>query len=247
MTPLEKDPPVAKSDSDIAGAKEDVNELKEEIKKASDWILVIAALVIIILIAAIFSFKLLSKKEVPKTIDDLHLLNLDGKLEPDQGYMYNGYSFVFANGLWYTQVQTASASSIFDIPLHYSPKLLEDVSVEGEFDSDFFNSHKGIYITFNPLGQDLNYVALAVGEFDQSIIKSFNKIPIAACDRNETAACSGIPIITCNSTDKPVLYLQQKEGAKVIYDKNCIIVQGIREDIVRSTNRLLLKLYGIMP
>ena len=132
------------------------------------------------------------------------------------------------------------------ISLSNNPKDLEDIPIQGRLNATLFNSEKAIYITFDPLGQNLKYVALAVGEFDQNIIKAFGKMPIAACDKNETKACSGRPIITCNNTDKPVLYLQQKPETKVIYDNNCMIVQGIGAEIVRAVDRLLLKLYGIM-
>lgn len=222
-------------------------DLKEE-KKISDWVLIVSITAIVIIIALILGLKFLpGEKTQPKTIEDLHSLNLKGNLRPEQGYIYNGYSFVFANGLWYTQVQSPSGTNLFNIPLHYAPKALEDITIEGKLNTSLFNSEREIYITFDPLGQNLNYVALAVGEFDQNIIKAFNKIPIAACDKNETKACSTRPIITCNNTDKPVLYLQQKPETKVIYNNNCMIVQGIGPEIVRATNRLLLKLYGIMP
>lgn len=233
------------------GDFEEIKEVKPEDmkeKKISDWALIISIIAIVIILALIISLSLV-QEETPKTIDDLHLLNLDGELNPDQGYIYNEYSFVFANGLWYTQyqAQTGTEKTLIDIPLHYAPKALEDIPIEGKLNGTLFNSEKGIYITFDPLGQNLNYVALAVGEFDQNIIKAFNKIPIAACDKNETAACSARPIITCDNTDKPVLYLQQKPETKIIYNNNCIIVQGIGPEIVRAIDRLLLKLYGMMP
>lgn len=225
--------------------KEIHKEIKE-VKKTPDWVLIASIALIILIIALIISFKFFQgEKSQPKTIDDLHLLNLKGKLKPEQGYIYNEYSFVFANGLWYTQVQRGN--NLFDIALHYAPKALEDIPIEGKLNSTLFNSEKGIYITFDPLAQNLNYVALAAGEFDQSIIKAFNKAPIAACDKNETKACKTRPIITCNNTNKPVLYLQQKPETKVLFANNCMIVQGIGPEIVRSIDRLLLKLYGIMP
>lgn len=226
---------------------EEIKEETEKEKKISDWVLIISITAIIIILAVIISFKFFPKeKNQPKTIDELHSLNLRGKLKPDQGYIYQGYSFVFANGLWYTQVQNIAGTSLFNIPLHYGPEAVKDIPMEGYFNSTIFNSNKGIYITFDPLGQNLNYVALAVGEFDQNIIKAFNKVPIAACDKNETVACQDRPIITCDNTDKPVLYLKQEPETKVIYDNNCMIVQGIGPEIVRAVDRLLLKLYGIM-
>lgn len=227
---------------------EEIKEVNpEEIeskKKTSDKALIISIISITIIIAIIIGLRLFPK-ETPTTIDGLHSLNIQGKLKQEEGYVYNGYSFVFTNGLWYTQVQRGN--NLFDIALHYAPKDLEDIPIEGELNGTLFNSEKGIYITFDPLGQNLNYVALAVGEFDQNIIKAFNKMPIAACDKNETEACAARPIITCDNTNKPVLYLQQKTETKVLYNNNCMIVQGIGPEIVKATNRLLFKLYGIMP
>ncbi len=230
---------------DLKGEIEDMHEEVESEKKTSDWILIGAAIAIIILLAFIISFRFF-QKEQPQTIDELHLLNLKEELNSNQGYLYNGYSFVFANGLWYTQVQNVAGTNLFNIPLHYSPNDIEDIPIEGQLNTTTFNSIKGIYVTFDPLGTELQYVALAVGEFDQSIVKAFNKLPIAACDKNETSACETRPIITCDNTDKPVLYIKQEPETKVIFDDNCIIVQGIGPEVVRAIDRLLLNLYGIM-
>ena len=173
-----------------------------EEKHISDWILIAAIVVIALILVSLFILKNF-QKEPPKTIDDLHALNLKGKLNPDQGYLYGGYSFVYANGLWYTQVQNKAGTSLFGIPLHYGPNDLRDVQIGGYLNSTLFDSINQIYITFDPLGSNLNYVALAIGEFDQSMIKAFNKMPIASCDKNETTACSDRPIITCRSEERP--------------------------------------------
>lgn len=228
---------------------EEIKEVKSEEldeKKTSDRILIISIGVILLILASVIGLKML-QKDSPETIDDLHLSNLKRELKSETGYIYNGYSFVFANGLWYTQVQNVEGTSLFNIPLHYGPKDMEDIPIKGELNHTLFNSVREIYITFDPLGSELQYVALAVGEFDQSIITAFNKIPIAACDKNETEACATRPIIACNNTDKPVLYIQQKPETKVIYNNNCMIVQGQGPEIVRAIDRLLLNLYGIMP
>ncbi len=226
--------------------EENLEEKKKE--KVSDRILVISiGIIIFIILICVISFKILKdKEETSKTIDELHSLNLKGKLKPEQGYIYRGYSFVFANDLWYTQVQTESGKYIFNIPLHYAPGELETVPVEGKLNYSLFNSEEKIYITFDPLGNDLQYVALAVGEFDQNIIQTFGKLPIGACDKNETDACATRPIIVCNNTNMPVLYVQQKQETKVVYDDNCIIVQGEGMELIKAVDRLLLKLYKVM-
>jgi len=229
-------------------SKTEIDEEKEKIeqKKMSDKVLVFSIISLIIIFGIIFGMKIFRKPIVVETVDDLHEMNLQGELDPEIGYLYNGYSFVQFSGLWYTQVQNEAGTALFDIALHYGPRDLEDIPVIGRLNSTIFDQEKGIYITFNPLGQDLQYIAVAVGEFDQSIIKAFGKIPVPACDRNETEPCEVRPIITCNNTNKPVLYLKNSEETKVIYDNNCIIAEGSGFGIVQAVNRILMELYGIM-
>jgi len=146
--------------------------------------------------------------------------------------------------LWYTQIRTGN--TLYDVPFHFSPKELEDIKLVGTLNNSLFNSEDKIYVTFDPLGSNLQYVALAVGEFDQNIIKSFAKTPVAACIKNETNACAIRPIITCENTNMPVAFFKEDEKTLVTYDDNCIIIQGNELEIVRATNRMLMQFYGIM-
>ncbi|MEA2037982.1 MAG: hypothetical protein U9O94_10835 [Nanoarchaeota archaeon] len=225
----------------------DIKDLKKEVteddKKTSDWILFGAIGIIILILAGIIGFKLI-QEETPKTIDDLHALNLEGKLKPDQGYIYNGYSFVYNDGLWHTQVK--KGDNLFYIALHYAPKELEEVPSEGYLDAKLFDSSKFIYYTFNPLESELKYVTVAAGEFVRNMIAAFNKIPKAACAENETKACEEVPILRCDNTNLPLIYFQQETPLEVVYEDNCIIVKGVGMDVVKATDKMLLTLYGIM-
>ena len=234
--------------------EEKLNEKKEkkenphkEIAKKSDKILMIVLLLILIFIAAFFLMINYNKAySRPKTIDELHNINLEKKLPSEQGYVYNQYSFVKVAGLWYTQLQSKSGKTLYDVPFHFAPKELEDIKIVGTLNNSLFNSEDNLYITFDPLGKNLQYTALAVGEFDQSIIKSFGKMPVAACIKNETNACKTRPIITCENTNKPVVYFKDDEKTLVTYKNNCIIIQGKDAELVRATDRMLMQFYGIM-
>ena len=76
------------------------------------------------------------------TIDELHEKNLKGEMT-DINYMYNGFSFVFADGLWYTQVQ--KGNTVWDVPLHFGPKQVENISVIGNIDTNF--NKKDVWFT----------------------------------------------------------------------------------------------------
>ena len=216
--------------------------------KSSDKSLVIIIVVLVLLVGGVFfGIKNMNVNNRPLTIDELNELNFAGKLKPDQGYLYKGiYSFVFYDGLWYTQVGTRTGTTQFNVPLHYGPRDLEDINIEGVLNITLFNASDEVYMTFNPLDPNLQYIALSIGEFDQSLIRAFGKTPVAACVVNETLACSSRPIIDCDNTDKPVVLMKDDIETKVVLQNNCMVIQGRANEIVRATDRVLLALYNIM-
>src|SRR3989338_8371611 len=69
---------------------DDRGEKKEEAKELklkSDKMLIIGVIIIVLLFAAVFGMRHFAQ-EKPQTIDDLHALNLKGKLKAEQGYLY---------------------------------------------------------------------------------------------------------------------------------------------------------------
>jgi len=230
------------------GKEEPQEKTEEKVgdKPVSDKALIIGAAIIILAFVFFISFVVLSKSQ-PKTIEELHLLNIQGKLRPEQGYMYNGvYSFVTDGDVWYTQLQTPEGERLFNLAFRYGPKDVEDVKISGFLNLTLFEQESAIYVTFNPLGSDFSHVALAVGDFDTHMIKAFGKEIIAACDTNETVECETRPLITCDNTDKPVLYIQEDVESEVILDNNCIIVKGSDFDLVKGVDRVLYQFYNIM-
>ena len=223
--------------------KEDVSE---EPKKSSERILIISIAVIVLLLVSLIAFSILNKPQ-PKTLEELHVLNLKGKLKAEQGYVYKGaYSFINFEGLWYTQLTSPKGTKIYSLALRYSPRDLKDVDIEGALNLNFFNNQSEFFVTFNPTGKDLSYVALAVADFDTHLSKVFEKKPIAACDRNETEPCKTRPIVTCDDKDKLVLYIKESERFRAYYNDNCIVVEGKGLDLVKGVDRILYNLYNIM-
>ena len=215
-------------------------------KKGSDKALVYVIIFLIVIVILFFIGVNILKKPDVKTVDDLNNLNIEGKLDSEDGYLYNNvYSFIKLGGLWYTQLNAPSGNAEYNIPFHFGPREVEDLRIFGKLDETFTDAEE-VYITFNPLGNDLTHVALAVGEFDQSLITAFGKKPIAACDKNETEACKIRPIVTCKDEDKAVVYFKELPETKVTLNGNCIIFQGTGLEIVRAVDRLLLKWYGVM-
>jgi len=247
---------------------EEKNENKEDIKETklkSDKMLVVGVILIILLFVAVFGLIYFTKrpetinvfvnifglkdiiKERPETIEELHKLNLNGKLKPEQGYLYNNvYSFVKFDGLWYTQMMSPKGTRLYNIQFRYGPKEVESIKIGGLLNTEILNNATEYYVTFDPTGKDFSHVAVAVSDFNQHMTNIFFKKPIAACDKNETNACKDRPIITCENTDKMVLYIKEANNTRVYYDGNCIVVEGLGFELVKGVDRVLYDFYKIM-
>ncbi|MBI2107796.1 hypothetical protein HYU10_04035 [Candidatus Woesearchaeota archaeon] len=230
--------------------EEDINssaapEMPEQ-GKGSDKALLTSIAIVIVLFAAIFSFSYF--KDEPKTIEELHAANFKNKLRPEQGYVYKGiYSFINLDGFWFTQIKSQTGKTIYDLSMRYSPRELENISLNGALNDTLFNEAKEYYVTFNPNGSDFSHIAVAAGDFNTHMLNAFAKAPIAACDRNDSDACAGRPVITCENTkDMIVLYIKEDEDFGVNYDGNCILVEGNGFDVVRGVDRILYNFYGMM-
>lgn len=229
--------------------EEKTREIKENakgVKLKSDRILIVAVFVVVLIFAVILGSKN-STPDSPETIDELHELNLKGKLNPEQGYLYRDvYSFVKFENLWYTQLLSPRGSRLYDIQFRFGPRELEDIEIEGRLDTKLFNNAEQYYVTFNPTGNDFSNVALAVADYNQHMTNIFFKEPIAACDRNETDTCRNRPIITCDNTEDVVLYVKEANESKVYFDDNCIVVEGSGFDLIKGIERILFGFYKII-
>jgi hypothetical protein len=226
---------------------EEQNEELEEVKLKADRILIVGAAIIILLFAVIFGLKYLTPDEQPKTIDEMHELNLKGKLKAEQGYLYNDvYSFVKFDDLWYNQMMSPKGTRMYNVQFRYGPKEVENINIGGALNAELLDNAIDYYVTFDPKGNDFASVALAVGDFNTHMTKIFFKKPIAACDKNETTACIDRPIITCENTDKLVLYVREANDTRVYFDDNCIVVEGSGFELVRGVDRILYDFYDII-
>lgn len=215
-------------------------------KISSEKILLISISVIILLFISILAYSIFNKP-APKTLEDMHLMNLKGRLKPEQGYVYKGvYSFINFDNLWYTELKSSKGTKVYSLALRYSPRDLDGIVIEGSLNTKLFNEKNEFFATFNPTGKDFSYVALAAADFNTHMSKVFEKNPIAACDRNETEACKTRPIVSCEDADKLVLYIKEANRFRAYYNDNCIVVEGNGLDLIKGVDRVLYNLYNIM-
>ncbi len=160
-------------------------------------------------------------------------------------YTYNGFNFSEYQGTWKTTAYRNS-TTMYEIYSRHGPKELENISVTGNISQ--FRRYDIVYITFNPNEKSFGDVTMAAYELTTKLIPHFGITPIMACTENSTeCAKANAPIITCNNTKRPVIFLSQTPGPKVAVKGNCAIISGKRdEDIVRAADRFMYGLYGIM-
>lgn len=176
------------------------------------------------------------------SVDELHQDNLAGDLDEDEGYVYNGYSFVKADGLWWTEMN--KFGTLLKVPLHFGPKELEEIPVAGTLDP-LFNEGDEVFIAIDPEVQN-KYYTLAISELSFNTVKGADRMPVGSCTKNNWA-CDNRTIISCNNTQgKPVIELALANETKVELQGTCIKVSGKDYGVVQAVDRILYQWYGVM-
>ena len=244
--PIDKPTEESATNVDIEPLDPEDQEDTEEYKSDTKSILIIVAVVIGIF-ALIFLFGKFfgvgTTGAAVVDIDNLHGKNLQGDLNKDEGYIYNGFSFVKVDGLWWTEINR-NGETLLKVPLHFGPKEVKHISFSGQIGPDF-NKGSEIYIAIDPTIADPHY-SLALSELSFNVAKGIDRIPVGACTK-ENDACVNRTIISCeNNPGKPVVELFLSSKTEIALSDSCIKISGEGYELVKSVDRLLYTWYGIM-
>jgi hypothetical protein len=228
-----------------------VDELKPEKKqgppeklffgKSDRSLYVVIAFVALILLG--FVIVLYLQKPEILSLDDYHDLNLKGDLDEEEGYLYNGFSFVKVRGTWYTRFKREEGGQIYNVETRYGPREVEEIPLVGDY--NYLLTFNDTFITFNPNGKDFPHIALAAADMSLNLVRVFNITPHAACTEPHEKACKHREIMTCKQ-GVSVIYIKEDPKPAVSVEGTCITIQGTEFDLVKSANRLLFAWYGIM-
>ena len=177
------------------------------------------------------------------TLDTLHQENLAGNLDEEEGYLYNGFSFVKADGLWWTEIK--AGNRLIKTPLHFSPKEVEHVETTGALSSDFYRDNF-VYVTINPTINGNKYYTLALMELNNNVLQGIERNVTSACtEKNDI--CEDRLVLNCQDAQgKPVIELVVDEKPSVELLGTCIKITGNEYDLVKAVDRLLYQWYGVM-
>lgn len=210
----------------------------------SKSVLILIGVLLAVFVVAIAGFKAYNHFTAAGIVllDDLHQQNLDGELDSDEGYVYNGYSFVKADGLWWTEVEVKNR--IIKIPLHYGPLEVENVPVTGKLAPEFNQGDK-IYIAIDPTVNYDKYYTLALMELNNNILQGVNRNLEAACSE-ENPVCENRTVVNCENTKNvPVVQLSVDDQPSIHLGGTCIKITGRGEDLVKSVDRVLYGWYKV--
>ncbi len=175
-------------------------------------------------------------------VDDLHKENLQGDLEEEEGYVYNGYSFVKADGMWWTEV--TRLGTLVKIPLHFGPREVEEIPIEGKLDGQF-NNGPTVYLTIDPEAYGGHYI-VAMREISANIGQGINRNSEGACTKNVTG-CEDRKILSCENTQGlPVIELAINPTPRIDLSGSCIKISGNQYELIKAADRILYQWYDIM-
>lgn len=225
-------------------AEEDLHAVTE--KGDSRNLVIMIAVLAGIFVLAMGGFKLYNQFTAANVVvlDDLHKQNLEGELDDEEGYIYNGFSVVKADGLWWTEVEIENR--LIKIPLHFGPREVEQILLAGDLDSSQFNQGDKIYIAIDPEVNYNKYYTLALSELNNNILQGVNRNIEAACT-TDNPICDDRTIVNCASAQgKPVIELAVSEKSSVELSGTCIKISGYEYDLVKAVDRLLYHWYKVM-
>ena len=213
------------TDSTIKQATQE--EDKQEETNDSKYLLIAIGVILGILALIFLGFTLYDKyadKSVV-TIDTLHQKNLEKELGDEKGYVYNGFSFVKADGLWWTQVNLKGSGKAVKIPLRYGPKEVEEIKITGTFDAKAFNLGQEMYVSLADPTAVNKYYNLAMTELRVNLLKGLERPTIGACTQN-ASECKDWAIINCTtSQNQPVIVLDlTNESSGITLAGSCVTI-----------------------
>lgn len=244
LEPVDSTPEEQLEQAEIDSLEKEANDLEISGNEGKNILIMLSILIgVFVLVFAGFSAYNYFNGAIVVDVDQLHQDNLDGELSDEEGYFYNGFSFVKVDGLWWTEINGYGTK--IKIPLHFGPKELEDVNISGQLGAQF-NAGNALFITFNPDVRN-KYYNLASSELIFNIAKGLEIEVIGACTKN-ASGCDNRTIISCKTArNLPVIEMIEDENETgIILDSNCIKIIGNDYDIVKAADRLLYQWYGIM-
>jgi hypothetical protein len=138
---------------------------------------------------------------------------------------YKGFNFINQNGFWTLTI--GSYNFAFTYNPNEVPKINSQINLLNQY------SGKPLYISSKNPSIELEIYR----NLDQVILRRQY-----ACLQTENCTDASFPIKTC---DDNFIIIQESNNIDIKKDKNCIFIQGPRENLTAVTDEFLFKIIGV--
>ena len=163
------------------------------------------------------------------------IVNSFGQDKDKKDVEYNGIEFVEQNGFWF------ASRGNFNFVFRNNPEQVEEIDSE----LNYFNSYEG-----KPL-----YVYSEDDEAEVEILRNFfyenqivQRVQPACLNEsadifNKTSECDAdFPVKNCENN---FIIIREDNNTEIVQNKNCVFIQGQKENLTKTTDEFLFNVFGI--
>jgi hypothetical protein len=156
------------------------------------------------------------------------IVNSFGDDEESQEINYQGYVFEQSNGFY---ILSLGQNQFY---FKSNPLELKDLEYDQNYTKLISN-----YLSSPIYLDSIDQVAYA--ELYQNLINFAQKIQ-PGCIDEETCQNQNYPIKTCEDN---LIIIRIAENNNIYQEENCIFIEGKKEDLIKLTDKFLLKIFGV--
>ena len=221
--------------------REQIKQSLRDIHRGNRVLAVMAFGILILLAGLFFAAK---QQQAPITFEERHAAIIEG-YETPHDYMYNGFAFVYDGLVWRTLINRVDGSQ-FRIATHYDPRSVENMPVDPGLRNIIVSKQRMNMTMDDNMTSKTVQALVEIGRILGNRYDIYN-MPISA---GMTTPQDELPHVTCDNAtlQQGVLYFHLGQENAVRKIGQCVHIIGTtEEDIIKSADRLLYILMGIMP
>ncbi len=245
-----QDEPKQKTQKEMKEAPLTDKQEFENVKKSYTSVIIIVVGIIVIFAFVLGLSLIFGGNKEENVVDGVIFDGSETDITDGYSYEYRGFKFARLNNVWLAKIDVKidnRSLEVYDFAIRYSPKELEDITIQPGVQERILNSGFVYYTTDPKLSSKAVVAIIEVGRAIGDKYNIFNKPSKSGLTKEVEE--SNVTAITCqDATDNVVvMYFKLGEKTGVRSEGNCILVEGETEwDIIRSSDRLLYQLLNIM-
>ncbi len=239
-------------------AKNEVQAQKIELTSVQKSLLVVFGFIVIIIFIFVILFYMSTQVDdtqpTAASFEYWYEQTLRGS-ESDTNYMYGDFVFVFDSQSGYWQTLVEKDGQPFYVRSYYSPRQLENISLNSEIYFEISQKPKSIITLDSSVYVEDYFGHASIGAIEISkIVGQRNDLlnkEVSSAVSNPVEGMEGILVADCQNVTEStsvIKYKMAKNSSIIIEESGCIIIQANSgTEFIRLSNRIMFELLEIMP